>query len=73
MLININYTKCSQSTVNLKDCKGILVSSFIIITVHALSGHVTYEKVGGGLSDTALCICFEARMCCEIGYFTRRH
>ena len=58
---------------DLKDCKGISVSSFIIITVHALRGHITYEKVGGGLSDIALYICFEAGMHCGVGYFTLRH
>lgn len=58
---------------DLKACIGISSSSFSIITVHALTGSVTYEKVGGGLSDIALYICFEAGMHCGVGYFTLRH
>lgn len=46
---------------------------FSIITVHGLRGSITYEKVGGGSSDTALYICFEAKMRCGVGYFTLRH
>lgn len=58
---------------DLKDCNGILNSSFSIITDHALSGTITYEKVGGGSSDMALYICFEAKMHCGVGYFILRH
>lgn len=72
-LINAKYALCSQHTVDLKACNGILNSSFSIITVHALSGSFTCEKVGGRSSDVALYTCFEGKMRCGVGYFTLRH
>jgi len=72
-LINATYASYSQHTVDLKDCNGILNLSFSIITVHALSGSTAYEKVGGGSSDIALYISFEAKMRSGVGYFTLRH
>lgn len=72
-LISAKYALCSQRTVDLKDCNGISNWSFSIITVHALSDSITYEKVAGGSSDIVLYICFEAKMRCGFGYFTLRH
>lgn len=72
-IINAKYASCSQHTVDLEDCDGILNSSFSITTLHALSDSFIYEKVGGGSSDIALYICFEAKMHSGVGYFTLRH
>lgn len=71
-LINAKYASCSQHTVDMEDCNGILSSSFSIIT-HALRGSFTHEKVGGGSNGIALYICFEAKMHFGVGYFTLRH
>lgn len=58
---------------DVEDCNGILNSSSNIITLHALSGSFTYEKVGGGSNGIALYICFEAKMHSGVGYFTLGH